>query len=196
MCVSISPGKAEIMFNKLFCAAAICLCLSVCVEAQQNAADAPASKEDVERYLQAMHYKDMMDKVVDAMSKPMHEMIHQQFLKEQGKLPADFEARMTKRMDEMLKTFPWDEIMDAMIPVYQKHFTRGDIDAMVAFYETPTGQKLLRELPEITAESMQQMMPLLQKNMEAMNKGIQEDIAAMLKESQPKIDPDPPQKNK
>jgi uncharacterized protein len=188
--------RRKIMINKLLCAAAICLCLAAGAPAQQNPADAPASKEDVERYLQAMHYRDMMDKVVDAMSKPMHDMIHQEFLKEQGKLPADFEARMTKRMDDMLKTFPWDEIMDAMIPVYQKHFTKGDIDAMVAFYETPTGQKLLRELPEITAESMQQMMPLLQKNIEAMNKGIQEDIAAMLKESQPKIDSDPSQKNK
>jgi uncharacterized protein len=184
------------MINKILCAAAVCLCLSARVLAQQNAADVPASKEDVERYMQVMHSKDMMAKVVSAMSKPMHDMVHQQYLQNQDKLPSDFEARMNKRMDDMLKDFPWNEMMDAMVPVYQKHFTKGDIDAMVAFYETPTGQKVLRELPEITAESMQKMMPLLQKNIEAMNKGIQEDVAAMVKESQSNSDPSAPPKNK
>jgi hypothetical protein len=183
------------MIKKLLCTGVMCLCLGGSGVAQQNAADAPASKQDVERYLQVMHSREMMTKMVDSMSKPMHEMIHQQYLKDQDKLPPDFEARMNKKMDEMLKGFPWDDLMDSMIPVYQKHFTKGDIDALVTFYGTPTGQKLLRELPEIAAESMQQMMPLLQKNIESMNKGLKEDIAAMIKEGQSKTDTSNPQKN-
>jgi uncharacterized protein len=183
------------MINRLFSTAVMCMCLSASGVAQRNAADAPASKEDVERYLQAMHSREMMSKMVDAMSKPMHDMVHQQYLKNQDKLPPDFEARMNKRVDEMLKSFPWDDLMDSMVPVYQKHFTKGDIDALVTFYETPTGQKLLRELPEITAESMQQVMPLLQKNIENTQKELQEDIAAMIKERQPKTDSSNPQKN-
>jgi uncharacterized protein len=176
------------MIKKIMGAAVLCMCLGGIGVAQQNAADAPASKEDVERYLQVMHSREMMTKVVDAMSKPMHDMIHQQYLKNQDKLPPDFEARMNKRTDEMLKSFPWDDFIESMVPVYQKHFTKGDLDALVAFYETPTGQKLLRELPEISAEAMQQMMPLLQKSIENTQKELQEDIAAMIKESQSKTD--------
>jgi hypothetical protein len=56
-----------------------------------------------------------------------------------------------------------DEIMDAMVPVYQKHLTKGDIDNLVAFYSTPTGAKLLREMPTIMAEAMQDMMPIMTK---------------------------------
>jgi uncharacterized protein len=183
------------MIKKLLCAAVLCMCLSGSGVAQQNAADAPASKEDVERYLQVMHSREMVNKIVDAMSKPMHDMIHQQYLKNQDKLPPDFEARMNKRADEMLKSFPWNDLIDSMVPVYQKHFTKGDIDALVTFYGTTTGQKVLRELPAITAESMQQMMPMLQKSIENTQKYLQEDIAAMVKASQLKSDTSHPQKN-
>ena len=32
---------------------------------------------------------------------------------------------MTKQMDDMLKNMPLDEMMQATIPAYQKHFTKG-----------------------------------------------------------------------
>jgi hypothetical protein len=86
-------------------------------------------------------------------------------------------------MDDTMKAFPWDEILQAMVPVYQKHLTKGDIDTIVAFYSAPTGQKLLKEMPAMMAESMQTMMPLLRKHMEAMKERMQEQVAQMLKES-------------
>jgi hypothetical protein len=58
-----------------------------------------------------------------------------------------------------------------------------------------TGQKVLRELPAISAESMQHMMPLLQKSIENTQKDLQEDIAAMVKERELKSDTPHPQKN-
>jgi hypothetical protein len=137
----------------------------------------------------------MITKMMGAMFKPMHDMVHQQYLKNQDKLPSDFEAQMNKRMDEMLKSIPWDDFIDSMIPVHQKHFTKGDIEALVTFYGTPTGQKVLRKLPEITAESIQQMMPLLQKSIQSMQKGVQDDIAAMIKEGESKSGTSNSQKN-
>ncbi len=166
--------------------ALLCLGLAGYSVAQQATADAPASKEDIEKYLQAMHSHEMMAKMVDAMAKPMHDMVHQQYLKDKDKLPADFEARTNKLMDDMMKSFPWDEMLDAMVPVYQKHFSKGDVDALVAFYSGPTGQKMLREMPAIMAEAMQVMMPMMQKSMDEMGKRLQEDIEAMKKEPEAK----------
>ena len=74
------------------------------------------------------------------MTKPMPQMVHDQFMKSKEKLPADFEAQMNKSMDDMLQGMSWDEMPDAMAPVYQKHLSKGDIDVMVAFYSAPTGQ--------------------------------------------------------
>jgi hypothetical protein len=156
------------------------------VAAQQNPAGAPATKEDVQKYLQIMHSREMMAKMADAMSKPMHQMIHEQYLKDKDKLPADFEARMNKMMDDMFKSFPWDEMLDAMVPVYQKHLTKGDVDALVAFYSTATGQKLIKEMPEITGEAMQEMMPLMRRSMDQMTHRMQEEVAAMVRESERK----------
>jgi hypothetical protein len=176
-------------------AVVLCVSCSAFCAAQQNPADAPASKEDVEKYLQLTHPRDMMTKMVDAMFKPIREMAHEQFFKDKDKLPPDFEARENKMMDDEFKSFPWDELLDAMVPVYQKHFTKGDIDALVAFYSTPTGQKLLRELPAITAEAMQNMMPVLRKNMDTMKQRLQDEIAAMVKDSQTKGEEQKPQQN-
>src|ERR1700688_4067461 len=150
--------------------AILCLITGWTCTAQQNAADAPATKEDVQRYLQIMHSREMVAKMADAMSKPMHQMVHEQYLKDKDKLPADFEARM-------------NEMMDAMVPVYQKHLTKGDVNALVAFYSTATGQKLIKEMPQITAEAMQEMLPLMRKSMDAMTQRMQEEIAAMVRES-------------
>jgi uncharacterized protein len=154
------------------------------VVAQQNPKDAPATKEDVQRYLEVMHARDMMSQMVDAMIKPMHQMLHEQYLKDKDKLPADFEPRMNKILDEYMKSFPWDEMLQSMIPVYQKHFTKGDIDAIVAFYSAPTGQKLLREMPQMMSESMQTMMPIMQKQLASMQEKVQAEVMAMQKESE------------
>jgi uncharacterized protein len=162
----------------------IVVCLSLCFAfglsaLAQTGDDAPASKEDVERYLQAIHSHEMMANVATAMAKPMHQMVHDEFLKDKDKLPPDFEARMNAVMDDMMKEMPWDQMMDAMVPTYQKHFTKGDLDYLTSFYSSPTGQKILKEMPEIMADSMQAMMPVMRKSLERMTDRLQDQIAQM-----------------
>jgi hypothetical protein len=69
--------------------------------------------------------------------------------------------------------------MDAMIPTYEKHFTKGDMDALTAFYSAPTGQKILREMPAIMSEAMEAMMPIMRKNIDSMTAGLQDQVAQM-----------------
>jgi len=164
----------------------VCLAFACTGLAQGNSADAPATKEDIQRYLDAMHSHEMMQNMITAMSKPMHQMIHDQIDKNKDKLPADFEARMDKMMDDWLKDMPFDQMMQAEIPVYQKHFTKGDIDSLVVFYNSPTGQKMLKEMPQVLAESMQSMMPIMQDYMEKIKQRAQQEVADMLKNGEKK----------
>jgi hypothetical protein len=180
---------------RIWLLASLCLLFGWSAVGQKTGADAPASKADVEKYLQVMHSREMVGKMLEAMSKPMHEMVHQQYLKNKEKLPADFEARMNQRMDQSMRNLPYDEMFESMVPVYQKHFTKGDIDALMTFYSTPTGQKLLREMPEVVAEAMQSVMPLLQKHMEAVNERIRQEITAMVRESDEKAEKKAPVPN-
>src|SRR6266404_1625712 len=155
----------------------------------QSADDAPASKADVQKYLDAVHSHEMMKQMLDAMAKPMHQMTHEQCAKYKDTAPADCEAQMNKNMDEMMKEMPFDEMMDAMVPAYEKHFTKGEMDALTAFYSAPTGQKILREMPAIMSEAMETMIPLMKRTIDHMTERAQEQIAQMVKG--PKNGPSP-----
>jgi uncharacterized protein len=168
-----------------------CLVLPATSRAQESASGTPATKEDVEAYLKVMNSHEMMINMVNAMSKPMHQMIHQQFLKDRDKLPPDFEQHMNNMMDDMFKNMPFDDMIQAMVPTYQKHFSKEDLAEMSAFYSTPTGQKILKEMPAIMSESMQNVMPVMSKYMETvrdrvqqeMNRSLQQDPAGATKNS-------------
>ncbi len=151
--------------------------------AQTNADDSPATKDDVEKYLEVVHSHDMMKKTVLAMTQGMHQMLHEQYSQHKDELPADYESKMNARMDEMFENMPWDEMMQAMVPVYQKHFTKGDIDNLVAFYSSPTGEKLLREMPSIMSDAMQSMMPPLNKYLETVQQRLQKETDDMIAQS-------------
>jgi len=178
--------------KRFLLAALFCLAFTSLANAQDSAAGAPASKQDIERYLQTMHSREMMQNMIASMAKPMHQMVHDRYLKDKDKLPADFESRMDKLMDDMIKDMPFDQMTQAMVPTYQKHFTKADIDSLIAFYSSPTGQKVLRELPAIMGEAMQAMMPIMRQHMDAMNERLKQDVADMIKNSQKKPVPSDP----
>jgi len=50
------------------------------------------------------------------------------------------------------KYIGWRAIHDDIAKIYAKHFTPKEIEDLIAFYSTPTGQKALRMLPQIMAE--------------------------------------------
>jgi len=68
-----------------------------------------------------------------------------------------------------------------MIPVYQKHLTKGDVDGLVAFYSSPTGEKMLKEMPAIMSESMQAASGVMQDMMAKMTQRVNDEIAQMQK---------------
>jgi len=81
---------------------AVVLCLSLLPAAlAQDDPSAPATREDIEHYLDVVHSQQMMQQMLGAMTGPMHKMVHDQYLKNQDKLPADFEQREMRVLDQM-----------------------------------------------------------------------------------------------
>lgn len=56
-----------------------------------------------------------------------------------------------------------EDLANLVAPIYDKHFTEAEIDAITAFYRSPTGQKMLSKMPAIIAESQQAGMEWGQK---------------------------------
>ena len=174
--------------KRFLAAMGICVALAMSALAQQNDPNAPATREDIQHYLDVVNSHQMMTQMMDAMAKPMHKMVHDQYLKDKDKLPAGFEEQTTKMLDDMFRDMPLDDMMQAMVPVYQKHFTKGDVDALVAFYASPTGQKMLREMPAIMGEAMEAMTPTMEKYMETIRHRVDQQFAQALKQSDKKPD--------
>jgi uncharacterized protein len=48
---------------------------------------------------------------------------------------------------------PSSKVTDAIVPIYAKHFTMEDIQGLTKFYESPLGQKLVKEMPQVVQDS-------------------------------------------
>jgi hypothetical protein len=151
--------------------------------AQQPApGDAPATKEDIQHLFDVMQIHQQMHQVMDAMMKQQSTMIHETLKKRYPQSSADRIARADQLIAETMKDMPMDAMLDDMIPIYQRHFSKTDIDAMSTFYASPTGQKMMREMPALTSESMQVSYARMQKQVDA----IQQRAEQIVKEDQEK----------
>ena len=132
---------------------------------QAPSESAPASKEDIEKLFAALHLRDMMQNVMAATMQQSKQIAHDAIKKKEPELTQEQLEHMDALMDNFAKTLDLSGMLDDMIPVYQHHLTKQDVSAMLAFYESPTGQKMLREQPAMMAEAMQAMRPRMEKMM-------------------------------
>jgi len=60
--------------------------------------------------------------------------------------------------DEVWKQFRSEiheqDLIDLTYPIWDKHFTHDEIRELIRFYQSPVGQKILRETPAIQQESL------------------------------------------
>ena len=56
--------------------------------------------------------------------------------------------------DRFAKKMHAEEMVDSIIVVYDRHFSLEDVQAAVTFYRTPSGQRLIKELPAVMSEGM------------------------------------------
>jgi uncharacterized protein len=134
------------------------------VRAQEpTSIDAPATREDIEKLFTTLHIHEQMRSIMEISAKQSMQTVRESL---KQKLPNVTDAdldRATAMTDTLLKSMDLDGMLNDMIPVYQRHLTKSDVAAMSAFYETPTGQKLLREQPAMTAEAMKAVQPRMEK---------------------------------
>jgi|HubBroStandDraft_6_1064221.scaffolds.fasta_scaffold28378_3 hypothetical protein len=150
---------------------AVILFVATTAFAQQPASptgDVPATKEDIQKLFEVMQIHQQMRQVMDAMMKQQSAMIHETLKNRYPQTSAERIARADQLISETMKDMPMDAILEDMIPIYRRHFSKTDIDAMSTFYASPTGQKMMREMPALTSEAMQASYARMQKQMDAM----------------------------
>jgi hypothetical protein len=165
-------------FKSVLCACVVAM--SMCAGAQTTASVAPdaASKEDVKRLFDVMASREQMTQMMHQLLAQMRTMNREQMKKKHPEISDADLARQDRESEDVIRNFPMDAMLDDMIPVYQRHFTKSDIDAMIAFYSSPAGQKLLRETPAVTAEVMKAVYPRIEAEVDAAMKRAEQNADA------------------
>lgn len=56
-------------------------------------------------------------------------------------------------IEEFARQVKPDQFYALMVPVYARHFTAEEIRQLLAFYESPVGQKLVAQMPSLNADA-------------------------------------------
>lgn len=152
--------------NKRLLPVVLALCAIAIATPLVAQSEAPATREDVLKLFDVMKIHEQMTAVMTTVAAQQRSMMHESMRKHFPQITDQELARLDNFTSETMKDLPIEGMLDDMIPVYQKHLSKGDVGAMSAFYSSPTGQKLLHEMPAMTAESMQAAGPRIQAMME------------------------------
>ncbi|MGA9976009.1 MAG: DUF2059 domain-containing protein [Candidatus Sulfotelmatobacter sp.] len=168
-------------FKSLLGVCVISFCMGAGAQTTVSIAPDAASKEDVQKLFDVMASRDQMAQMMQKVFAQMRTLNRDEIKKRHPDITAAQLASMDRQSEELLKNFPLDEMLSDMIPVYQRHFTKTEIDSFTSFFSSPVGQKYLHEIPAVTAETMRAVYPK-----------IQAQVDAALKRAEDKTDP--PQK--
>lgn len=101
-----------------------------------------------------------------------------------AKLMDESMDRVSTRSQEFFtKQFDFDKFVeDVFVPVYAKHFTDDELRDLIALYGTPTGQKMVREMPKMMSDTMAAISKhLLPEFTEFMSHVIDDEMATIKK---------------
>lgn len=126
--------------------------------------DIPSEKQ-VREFLDLMQVKPMMVQMVEGMKQAQKRGAEEAFKRIIPDAKPEQLQRASSIADDVFRNFPIDEMINATIPIYQRHLTTGDLDAIISFYKSVAGQKLLKERPAMMAEGMQAGQDIMLKRL-------------------------------
>ena len=86
-----------------------------------------------------------------------------------------------KKLDEVFDSTPlftFDDIAEAVIPVYQKNLSAGDVQAGIDFYTSEAGKRLLEKIPVIVRETNESGGQLVQQKLKAYSEELERKLEA------------------
>ncbi len=149
----------------------------------KKAAAVPPTREDILKLFDLLQITKTMDAVINATKQQSMEMAEQMVREKMPDATLEQKKQFREMMDEVMRQAlgpaAINEMLEATIPVYQRHLTKADLDAMVTFYSSPVGQKILHEQPAMVQESMEAAAGIQQRIARSMFQKIDERMVKM-----------------
>jgi len=160
--------------------------------AESAAPDIPAdrqpTKEQLAKLFEVMRIREQTASVMQVIPTMIEQQIRQQEKEATANLPesrkitpeqqAALDRVINRYLEKAMTVYSVDEMLDDMAAIYQRHFTREDVDVYIAFYSTPAGKHLLQMTPVI----MQEYMPVVMQRVQERSKDLTAEMSKEIRD--------------
>lgn len=125
-------------FTRCFATCAISLFLSVAIPASSNPDVPPEKEQAIRKLIEMIGAGDLGVQVREQLLGQIRSVYPQ--------VPESLWAEFAESLDPA-------ELTGLTIPIYDRHFTMEELQALIDFYTTPVGQQVVKKLPLVAQES-------------------------------------------
>jgi uncharacterized protein len=148
-----------------------------------NAQDAQPAEATIKRLFEVMHTRTLLDSYVAQMDRTMQASTRQalkgtQLNAEQQQILDDMRGELVGMLREQLD---WSTLEPILIDVYRRTFSTAEVNGMVEFYSSPTGQAVVTKMPVAIQQMMQAMQQRVSTLMPKIMQLQKETDAALLR---------------
>jgi hypothetical protein len=181
------------MLGRLGVLALLCTLLCGAAVAQTVALDTtPPSRAQVLKLMSAMGVQQSVDASLRNTQDKVKAAARASF---QKKNPGA-DAATLKKLDNVFDSTPlftFEDVAEAIIPVYQKNLSAGDVQAGIDFYSSDAGKRLLEKVPVILREANEQGGQLVQQKLKTYSEELERKLDAFESEANPQKPSEAPQ---
>jgi hypothetical protein len=131
------------------------LAISIAAPAIARADDA-SKRAKVEELFNLMHVDKTQGQIMDLALRQVKDAAQQQLhggppTPDQRKKLDDFQQKAT---DIVSNQISWSKVQPDFLKLYTDTYSEPEIDGILAFYKSPSGQAMLNKMPDLTAKSI------------------------------------------
>lgn len=117
----------------------------------------PASDASIHALLQVTKVHKMLDTMMIQMDDMMKKVSRQATAGQPIDAGAQkiIDAQTSKLNDVLMQQISWEKMEPMYVSLYRKTFTQKEVDDMLAFYRSPSGQSVIVKMPVMMAQAMQ-----------------------------------------
>ena len=143
------------------------------------AADQPPTEASIKQLLEIGQAHKLVDAMMAQMDGLMKQAMEQAAKGQQlsPKIQKDIEKRRADTMAAVKEVLDWNKLEPMYVRIYQKSLSQQEIDGMIAFYKTPTGQAVLNKMPVVLQNTMTEVQQMMQPMIQRMQRMQQEVVA-------------------
>lgn len=113
----------------------------------------PAKEAAIRKLFEVQGMSESFQQVITGMSKNMRPMLNSSL--PTGEYREKLIELFFQRFQSKLRV---EEMIDLAVPIYDKYFSKEEIEGLIQFYQTPLGRKVVSVLPQVVLESQTEGM--------------------------------------